>query len=455
MQSIVIQPGGSAVNNRVQSINAVSYSYDASGNVTGDGVRSYSYDGEGRQVSVNGGAVSTSVYDSSNRRVKKTAGGVTTHYIWEGSQVIAEYNASTGALISEYIYAGSRMVARDQGGVVRYFHQDRLSTRLITDGNGTVVGTEDHLPFGEDLAVTGESEKHRFTTYERDSESGSDYAINRQHSYSTGRFLQPDIINGTITDPQSLNRFSYVQCDPINLIDSDGRVPFWLVTGLVGATAGAIGSAVGQVASNLINGRGAFDNFSWKAVAVSAGTGFAAGTLGPFATTFTRAATIGGVANTAQYFATQYVNDQPVTPTGIIISAGTGALGGVIAGPINQATLQYVQNPLPWIRDRAFFAKWNNFDNVMANVTVSTLTRNITGSIFTNVVPTSGGMLGRFEPPAINPMPFSFDINIIDLPLDGIFPRQNYVRKNLGVVNVKPDGKGGWTFGPLVPPGKP
>ncbi len=222
LQSIVIQPGGSAVNNRVQSINAVSYSYDASGNVTGDGVRSYSYDGEGRQVSVNGGAVSTSVYDSSNRRVKKTAGGVTTHYIWEGSQVIAEYNASTGALISEYIYAGSRMVARDQGGVVRYFHQDRLSTRLITDGNGTVVGTEDHLPFGEDLAVTGESEKHRFTTYERDSESGSDYAINRQHSFSAGRFMQPDPMAGSIGDPQSLNRFAYSLNDPTNLVDPLG-----------------------------------------------------------------------------------------------------------------------------------------------------------------------------------------------------------------------------------------
>jgi hypothetical protein len=66
--------------------------------------------------------------------------GVTTHYVWEGVQVIAEYNGSTGALISEYVYAWSRMAARDQGGVLRYFHQDRLSTRLITDGTGTVVG---------------------------------------------------------------------------------------------------------------------------------------------------------------------------------------------------------------------------------------------------------------------------------------------------------------------------
>jgi RHS repeat-associated protein len=219
---MAIATTASVANNRLASVNAVSYSYDASGNLTNDGTHTYQYDGQGRQVSVDSGAAATSVYDANNWRVKKVAGGVTVHCVWAGSQVIAEYNASTGGLIAEYVYAGSRMVAREQGGLLRYYHQDRLSTRLISDASGAVMGTEDHLPFGEEAGVVGESEKHRFTTYERDSESNTDQAINRQHQFTTGRFMQADPMQGSLSNPQSLNRYTYALDDPINLNDPLG-----------------------------------------------------------------------------------------------------------------------------------------------------------------------------------------------------------------------------------------
>lgn len=102
---------------------------------------------------------------------------------------------------------------------------------MITDGSGSVMGTEDHLPFGEDTGTgTGEGEKHRFTTYERDGETNTDYAVNRQHQYVNGRFLQPDPLAGSITNPQSLNRYSYVLNDPVNLSD-----PLGLESGVLGA----------------------------------------------------------------------------------------------------------------------------------------------------------------------------------------------------------------------------
>lgn len=223
LQNIAIAQTNSVANNRIATVNSVSYSYEASGNLTNDGAHSYGYDAAGRMVSVDGGVTASYTYDANNWRVKKVAAGVTTHCVWEGSQVMAEYNGSTGALISEYIYAGARMVAREQGSVIRYYHADRLSTRLITDSNGAVVGTMDHLPFGEDAQTgAGESEKHRFTNYERDSESNTDYAVNRQHSISVGRFLQPDAVSGSLTQPQSLNRYSYSINDSVNLTDPTG-----------------------------------------------------------------------------------------------------------------------------------------------------------------------------------------------------------------------------------------
>jgi RHS repeat-associated protein len=250
LQNIAIATTGSVANNRIANVNGVNYSYDASGNNTNDGGHTNSYDAEGRLVSVDGGA-STYAYDSSNWRVKKVSGGVTTHCVWEGARVIAEYNGSTGALISEYVFAGSRMVARDQGGVLRYFHQDRLSTRMITDGSGNVVGTQDHLPFGEDPATgSGENEKHRFTSYERDSESATDYAVNRQHQFVNARFMQADPIAGSIVIPQSLNRYSYVMNDPVNLKDPVGLLPCW------GAECDWAGASGGFWGSDYSGGRG-------------------------------------------------------------------------------------------------------------------------------------------------------------------------------------------------------
>jgi RHS repeat-associated protein len=221
IQTVNMQSGS---NNKIANVDGVSYSYDASGNLTSDGTgRSYQYDAEGRMASaVISGVTTNYTYDASNRRVKKATSTTNTHYVWEGSQVIAEYNGSTGALLSEYIYAGSRLVAQVSGSSTSYYHPDRLSSRLITDGSGNWAATQSHLPFGEEWTESGAQSKWKFTTYERDSETGTDYAINRQYGISTGRFLQPDPLHGSITNPQSLNRYAYVKNDPVNSIDPLG-----------------------------------------------------------------------------------------------------------------------------------------------------------------------------------------------------------------------------------------
>lgn len=211
-QTITLQPQPGAPfgvpNNKIATVNGVGYSYDNSGNLTYDGMHSYQYDGEGRIANVDTGAASYS-YDNANRRVKKQQGTTTTYYIWEDAQVIAEYsNASTGS------------------GGVSYYLADKLSNRMITDSSGVVKGTQDHLPFGEDGGSRGTSEKHRFTNYERDAESGTDYAMNRQHQYANGRFAQPDVVTGTTGDPQSLNRYAYSLNDPVNLADPLGLDPY-------------------------------------------------------------------------------------------------------------------------------------------------------------------------------------------------------------------------------------
>ena len=201
--------------------------YSASGEVTAYRGQKLLYDGESRlaQVIDNlGVSVGEYSYDAANRRVRKVVTGATTNYVWEGSRVIAEYNGVTGALLTEYVYAGDRMLAREQSGAVTYYHQDRLSVRMLTDGSGNWAGTQSHEPFGEQVQERDLVSKWRFTTYERDDETGSDYAVNRQYLTNAGRFMRPDPVGGNLGSPQSFNRYVYTTNDPINLVDPDGKL---------------------------------------------------------------------------------------------------------------------------------------------------------------------------------------------------------------------------------------
>jgi RHS repeat-associated protein len=208
LQNTALEQVGGIKTNRIASVNGTAFNYDASGNVTGDGARAYTYDAENRIVSVGGLSSESYAYDAGNRRVKKEVGGVVTHYVWGGNKVIAEYERGGGGT---------------QATGTRYYHQDRLSTRVITDGAGAVVGTTDQLPFGEEIGVSGEGEKHKFTTYERD--GALDYAVNRHYDPQRGRFNQVDPLGMgavSLVDPQSLNLYSYVRNDPVNSVDPSG-----------------------------------------------------------------------------------------------------------------------------------------------------------------------------------------------------------------------------------------
>jgi RHS repeat-associated protein len=233
IQSVASEQSGGAPTNRIASVTSggatVNYSYDAAGNVTNDGVHGYTYDAENRLVSVDGGGTGQYSYDQQNRRYKKVVGSAVTDYVWEGSRVLAEHDGSTGGVITDYVYRGKRMVAKVEGGVTSYFLRDRLSVRLMVDASGNVIGRQGHLPYGEDFAEIGSQEKHQFTGYERDGESGLDYALNRGYGSSLGRFQQSDAYQpGTSLGSQGWNRYAYAEGDPINFVDPAGtfRLPF-------------------------------------------------------------------------------------------------------------------------------------------------------------------------------------------------------------------------------------
>lgn len=208
-------------------ITTLGYAYDANGNMTNDGMNTLTYDAENRALSSAGilGSATYS-YDGNDLRLLKTTSGTTTIYIFDGSSVLAEYasGASLSSPTREYAYMGGRLLSKFESGATNYYHGDRLSPRLITDSSGNVAIQQGHFPFGESWYVSGPTTKWQFTSYERDGESGNDYAKFRYGVNRVGRFSTGDPVRELRTSaPQTHNRYSYVANDPINRKDPLGR----------------------------------------------------------------------------------------------------------------------------------------------------------------------------------------------------------------------------------------
>jgi RHS repeat-associated protein len=135
----------------------------------------------------------------------------------------------SGNLRNEYVFvAGRRIAQRTSAGVVYYYFVDQLSsTRVITDSQEHKCYDTDYLPFGLEAGPYTNtcSQNYKFTGFERDAETGLDYAFTRYYNPRIGRFMSPDRFVGNLGNPQSLNRYAYALDQLSNLTDATGTYP--------------------------------------------------------------------------------------------------------------------------------------------------------------------------------------------------------------------------------------
>src|SRR6266446_3680315 len=225
-----------SVNTKNQLVDTINNTlqYDAAGNMTYDGNHSYTYDAENRLIQVDGGSTASYVYDAVGHRVTKTVSGAWRDYLYDTSgNVVAE--TTSGGWNVGYAYLGGQLLAQYSNSTTYFVHQDHLgSTRLRTTLSQSVYDSFDYLPFGELLSGAGDY-VHKFTGDERDDETGLDHTWFRQYSSSLGRWMHPDPAGLAAVDPsnpQSWNRYAYVDDDPLNLTDSSGLYPVCLGSSL-------------------------------------------------------------------------------------------------------------------------------------------------------------------------------------------------------------------------------
>lgn len=213
-----------------------SYTYDANGNrlfetgsgldtnITANGNLNFVYNQSNRLAEVINGAtvVGEYTYNGKGQRVEKNvpASGMTLFHYDMAGRLIEETNAN-GQVIADYIYLGRgplAMVAPASGqDQIYFYHNDHLgSPGFMTDQSRNFVWTGSFEPFGNAVSVSGSITNNlRFSGQYFDKETGLNYNGNRYYDPSIGRYIRPDPI-GLFG---GLNRYVYVQNDPVNRID--------------------------------------------------------------------------------------------------------------------------------------------------------------------------------------------------------------------------------------------
>jgi RHS repeat-associated protein len=142
----------------------------------------------------------------------------TTYYINDDYEII-------GGVATKYIFAGNLRVAQISGTTVSYFHKDHLgSSTVTTNASGAVIESANYEPFGNMRAHAGTTtSSYKFTDQELDGGNGLYNYDARLYDPIIGRFISADTVVPKWRNPQTLNRYSYCQNNPLIYTDPSGH----------------------------------------------------------------------------------------------------------------------------------------------------------------------------------------------------------------------------------------
>ncbi len=106
-----------------------------------------------------------------------------------------------------------------------YVYDGHGSVRALTDQTGAVTDTYDYDAFGNLIHSTGTTpNNYLFAGEQFDPDLNLYYNRARYLNTSTGRFWSMDTYEGNDQDPLSLDKYVYVEADPVDSVDPTGRI---------------------------------------------------------------------------------------------------------------------------------------------------------------------------------------------------------------------------------------
>ena len=158
-------------------------------------------------------------HNGNNLRMQKQVDGVTTQYLWDGDEVLKEYNGDGSVKADYFLGATGRQAIKSNGQWYVYLKDTHGSVTGLVDLQGNRVATYENGDYGEVLVDQGTVyNPYRWNGEQTDAESGLTYMRNRYYQAATGRFIQRD----PISYAGGLNLYGFCGSDPINASDPSG-----------------------------------------------------------------------------------------------------------------------------------------------------------------------------------------------------------------------------------------
>ena len=240
-----------ASNNRV--LPSSGFSYDGMGNVTQDEMYNYSYDAEGRPITISGnGIIGVQItYDAFGRAVEQYNNNNDNAY----TQTVYSPNGSlyaimNGTTVQKYFVplAAGMQAIYNGSGLQYYRYSDWLgSNRLSITPAGSVYFDGAYAPFAENYAGIGTSDRV-FTGQPMDTAPHLYDFPFREYSQDQGRWNVPDpagLSAVDTTNPQTWNRYAYVGNNPLSNADPQGLYGCSITDYLCNGGSNSVGSGAG------------------------------------------------------------------------------------------------------------------------------------------------------------------------------------------------------------------
>ena len=222
-------------NNRLLTYNGDAVKYDKDGNMiygplAGE-MKDFVYDCRNRLIKA-GDTIYT--YDAENNRIGVETCEKKIEYVINTQPELSQVLQSTETKISEndnnglttYYFYGNGLTAQDDDKDYLSYHFNNVgSTMAVTDAKGSVVETYSYTPYGE--LIDGEYREDIPFLYNGQygvttDNNGLYYMKARYYNVEIKRFINQDVLLGVLERVSSLNRYSYVEGNPISYLDPFG-----------------------------------------------------------------------------------------------------------------------------------------------------------------------------------------------------------------------------------------
>jgi RHS repeat-associated protein len=209
----------------------VGATYDGTGRLTKDALRTYKWDLASRLTSYQGADGSASfTYDAFGMRTSRTSGGATENYTINYALDLPSIAVVNSGSKDQRYYihwpSGSLLCAIDAGTIAHhYYHFDEAGNTLFLSGDaGTVTDSYGITPFGESVTLTG-STPNPFTWQGQfgvmaESSTSLFYMRARYYDSASARFISRDPLD--LQGPKEVDPYEYGLAAPLRFADPSG-----------------------------------------------------------------------------------------------------------------------------------------------------------------------------------------------------------------------------------------